>query len=132
MTMDLIKRVLLHEGFKSKPYQDHLGVWTIGHGLTFLTELESKHIVEGRLLDLGLKWRSRCPWLKQRDPKLLDVIVEMSFQMGFQGVLNFKNMWRALETEFYHSAAAEMLDSKWAVQTPGRAKELSEIVASLD
>jgi hypothetical protein len=31
----------------------------------------------------------------------------------------------------YKSASVEMLDSKWAKQTPNRAKELSEIIKSL-
>jgi len=34
---ELLERILEHEGFSEKPYLDTVGVWTIGHGLTFIT-----------------------------------------------------------------------------------------------
>ena len=37
----LIERMALNEGFRSKPYQCSENVWTIGHGLTWITEEES-------------------------------------------------------------------------------------------
>ena len=37
-------------------------------------------------------------------------------------------MWAALDSKDYEPAAAEMLDSKWARQTPERAEELAEIM----
>jgi hypothetical protein len=43
-------------------------------------------------------------------------------------------MWSALKdhkTPNYKTAAAEMLDSRWAKQTPNRAKRMSDIMASL-
>ncbi len=43
-------------------------------------------------------------------------------------------MWAALKdqrTPDYKTAAAEMLDSRWAKQTPNRAKKMSELMASL-
>ena len=49
--MNLLERVLTHEGFEARPYQDHLGNWTFGHGLTFITKDESQYIVDKRLAD---------------------------------------------------------------------------------
>jgi len=98
--MNLLDRVLEHEGFRSKPYQDHLGVWTIGHGLTFLTEKESKRIVQQRLTDLTYDLIRVHRWLvmAHNSKIILDTTTEMAFQMGLTGCLNFKNMWKALES----------------------------------
>jgi hypothetical protein len=43
-------------------------------------------------------------------------------------------MWAALKddkTPNYQTAASEMLDSRWAKQTPNRAKRMSDVMASL-
>ena len=42
----------------------------------------------------------------------------------------FKKMWEALKQNNYHTASEEMLDSKWAKQTPKRAEELSSVMKS--
>jgi hypothetical protein len=39
-------------------------------------------------------------------------------------------MWRALKKNDYQIASEEMLDSKWAKQTPKRAEELSSVMKS--
>ena len=60
----LIKRIGVNEGFRSKPYQCSEGVWTIGHGLTWLTEEESLHILTGRISQLHLKLLDDLDWYK--------------------------------------------------------------------
>ena len=57
-----------------------------------------------------------------------EVLVEMAYQMGVGGLFKFKRMWAALAVGAYSGAAHEMLDSRWAKQTPKRAKELAEIM----
>ena len=42
----------------------------------------------------------------------------------------FKNMIKALQNRDYKQASIEMLDSRWAKQTPNRAKELSDAMAN--
>ena len=51
--------------------------------------------------------------------------------MGPAGVGKFKNMLLALQNQSYAEAAAEMLDSRWAKQTPNRAKKLSSQMEEL-
>lgn len=128
---DLLKRVLKHEGFRAKPYQDHLGVWTIGHGITWISEEESSAIVASRLYDLRSRLIDAHPWLSARPEPLTEVLVEMCFQLGWSGCHAFKRMWAALEAEDYKEAAAEGLDSRWAEQTPNRANDLMDIVRDL-
>ena len=59
------------------------------------------------------------------------VLVEMSYQMGLSNVSKFKKALHAMQMLQWKKAADEMLDSRWAKQTPNRAKELSNIIRSL-
>lgn len=129
--MNLLQSTKDHEGFRSKPYQDHLGNWTFGHGLTWISEEESSVIVEGRLKDIQDSLINNKGWITGHPPIVLDVLTEMAYQMGVQGVLNFKNMWQALDDGNYMKAAGEGLDSKWAKQTPERANQLMNIIRGL-
>jgi len=52
------------------------------------------------------------------------VLVNMAFQMGQRGLSNFKNMKAAIEEQDFAKAAIEMMDSRWASQTPERAERL--------
>lgn len=130
--MTLLKRVMKHEGFRPKPYQDHLGNWTFGNGLTWISEEESRHIVDGRLADFATKFISESPWLLDHPVEVLETITEMAFQIGFKGTRGFKKMFIALEACDYAKAADEGLDSLWArTQTPGRARKLMKIIRDL-
>jgi lysozyme len=62
------------------------------------------------------------------------IILSMCYQMGVRGVLGFKKMWKALEVEDEAVAQVEMLDSKWARQTPERAERHADVIfcGSLD
>ena len=60
-----------------------------------------------------------------------EVLIEMVFQLGVGGVSKFKKFLANLSTKTYHLAADEMLDSRWAKQTPMRAEKLSYIIREL-
>ena len=54
------------------------------------------------------------------------IVVEMCYQMGSYGVSKFKGMLSALQDADYATASIEMLDSRWAKQTPKRAMRMAE------
>ncbi len=49
-------------------------------------------------------------------------------QMGPAGVAEFRRMLAALHVGDYELAAAEMLDSKWALEVGNRAQELAAMI----
>ena len=88
----LIERICENEGFRSKPYQCSEGVWTIGHGITYLTEEESRRIVADRIAEKHLGLGGTLDWYDGLPPEVQGVILEMTFQMGTSGMLKFKKM----------------------------------------
>ena len=57
-------------------------------------------------------------------------IIQMCYQLGGPRTSKFKKMWEALKKQDYGEASFQMMDSRWAKQTPSRAKSLSEIMRS--
>ncbi len=64
---------------------------------------------------------------EQLNPVRRGVLIEMCFQMGLRGVSRFKRFLAAAQRKEWETAYNEMLDSKWARQTPERANELANI-----
>ena len=124
----LIERIGVNEGFRSKPYQCSEGVWTIGHGITWITEEESLSILSGRISELHLKLSEDLDWYDRMPPEVKGVIIEMCYQIGYAGVMKFKKMIANMKDINWKGAADEMLDSLWARQTPERANRLADIV----
>jgi lysozyme len=52
----------------------------------------------------------------------------MCYQLGVKGFSKFRKTIALLNSGDYIMASEEMLDSKWAVQTPNRAIEMSKKV----
>lgn len=53
-------------------------------------------------------------------------LVEMAYQMGRGGLMGFHAVRRDLARGWFEGAAEAMLNSRWATQTPARARTLAE------
>lgn len=132
-----IAELINDEGLRYKVYKDNLGKRTIGFGHLMLqsdtfTEITPQKALQLLREDYATASKSvemRYPWA-DGDVKL--VLINMTYQMGATGVSKFKNMLAALEAEKYDTAAAELLDSRWARQTPRRAQRLTGRILSLE
>jgi lysozyme len=130
--MNLIDLIKKHEGFNGMPYNDSLDIPTIGYGTKLpLDEEESELLLKHRLNKKINELIELEPFYKELPQTVRVVIADMAYQLGVGGVLKFKKMWSALKNRDYQKASEEMLDSKWAKQTPKRAKELAEIIRKL-
>ena len=127
----LIDDIKQEEGFKGIVYKCTEGFDTIGYGTRLpLSEKEAEMILEYRLNILKGNL-SDSLYMLDIDKKAWDILYNMVYQMGVKGVLNFKNMIKALEAKDYKRAGDEMLDSKWAKQTPARANRLSKAMKAI-
>ena len=134
--MSLIEKIKEHEGFRDRVYKCSEGFDTIGYGFAIkdlvLDEDIAEMILERKLKKLTDAIRSKIDWFDDSPQEVQDVVTNMCYQIGLSGFLKFKKTIYYLETEQYQEASEEMLDSLWARQTPNRAKELSEIIRSLN
>ena len=106
----LVERICENEGFESKPYQCSEGVWTIGHGITYLTEDESLAIVANRVGNKHLSLADKLDWYDELPNNVQGVILEMCFQIGTSGMLKFKKMIANMKAKNWEGAALEMKD----------------------
>jgi len=137
---DLKARIKKHEGYRDTIYKDSLGFSTIGYGHLVLQTDRYEKGVTYRKKDLEKVFDTDFNTAKSNANQLIEglpihhkakcVIIEMVFQLGMGGVSKFKKMWKALKQNNYQIASEEMLDSRWAKQTPKRAEELSNVMKS--
>lgn len=126
---ELIERIKKHEGFVGYAYKDTEGFDTIGYGTKLpLSDKEAHVLLTMRLNDMTNELRKREPFVDNLPEDKQEVIFEMCYQMGVGGVLGFKKMWNALKGKDYLEAGAQMLNSKWANQTPNRANSLYKLM----
>ena len=136
---DVKERIKKHEGFRDTVYADSLGKSTIGYGHLVLS---TDHFVEGQqypketleeLFDLDFNEALQSAddllqGLEEISQDARGVICEMCFQLGKPRTMKFKRMWEGIRSGNFDKAADEMLDSNWNKQTPGRCKDLADIM----
>lgn len=125
------EQLILHEGLRLKPYKCPAGHLTIGVG----RNLETKGISREEALfllrnDIAEAERalSRYEWYTKLDPIRQKVLIDMCFNLGLAGLLQFRRMITALISGDYETAADEMLASKWAKQVGARAQRLARMM----
>lgn len=138
MISDIIRQLKADEGSRATAYQDTMGYLTIGVGRLIDSrkpgaglrpgeiEILLRNDVEDRITALG----NALPWFYELDEARQGVLVNMAFQMGTAGLLSFKTALGLVEVGKYADAADQMLRSRWAQQTPARAKRLAEQMRS--
>ena len=144
MDMDrLLESVKKHEGYRNKVYLDTLGKRTVGVGHLCVEdfweddkEYDEKFLMEILQKDLQQAIRGARSLMEEHggadiDEKAEELLIEMVFQLGMTGVSKFKNMWKALAEKNYIGASYEMLDSRWAKQTPNRAKAMAKTMKEI-
>ena len=135
MIEQLTAQLRRDEGIKATAYQDHLGYWTIGVGRLIdsrkpgagLRPDEIDYLLRNDINDRVAALTKALPMLFPKlDEARQGVLVNMAFQLGTAGLLGFKSTLALVAAGKYAEAAEQMLKSKWATQTPARAKRLAE------
>ena len=133
----LLESVKKHEGYRNKVYLDTLNKRTVGVGHLCVEDFweDGKEYEESFLMEILEKdlqsaidqADDMCSNLTISDDAKI-IIIEMIFQLGGTGVSKFRKMWAALQEDppNYFEAHVQMLDSRWAKQTPNRASEMAE------
>ena len=121
------------EGTVPYAYTDSLGFWTIGTGILIdrkkggaLLPEEMDFILDNRIKINANTLTTKINWFSRLDTARQGVLINMSFQLGMDGLLKFVNTLKMIETGDYAGASVGMLNSLWAKQTPERANRLSK------
>ena len=150
---ELIEQLTEDEGYRESVYQCTAGYDTVGIGFALkdleftpeeaydlvLWQIQNGTITMGledsqlklaqKISNLHLSLPKRFDFYDDLPPMIKNVLLNMSFQMGVNGVSKFKKMIKAMSESDWKGAADEMLDSKWArSDSPPRAKRLADIV----
>lgn len=130
--MNLIAQLRREEGVVRHAYQDHLGFWTIGCGRLIdqrkgggLSDDEIDYLLTNDINRFTREVMAALPWAASLNAPRQAVLIGMAFQMGTAGLLGFKNTLAAIRDERYAHAAGLMLQSRWAQQTPARARRMA-------
>lgn len=134
MNRERLKGQLIHdEGVRASAYKDTEGYLTIGVGRLIdegkggkLRADEIEYLLDNDIDSAINQAVTRFDWYAELSGVRKEIIINMVFNLGLEGVGKFKNMIKAIERGDYVQAAAEMLNSKWAGQVGQRAIRLSE------
>jgi lysozyme len=132
----LIESIKKHEGLQLKVYTCPAGYLTIGYGRNLetngITQLEAEDLLYNDLLKIYNILNINLELISIDFDKLplhvQNVLLEMSYQMGVEGVLKFKKTLEYIRKKDFKRASDEMLLSTWYKQTPNRALNLSKIM----
>ena len=141
----LQQELAIDEGCKLEIYLDHLGYKTVGighliteddelYGFEVGTTVSQEHVDDLFHDDVQRTVRD-CELLYSDFNDLPEeaqlIIANMCFQLGRPRLTGFKKMKAAVDSRDWREASRQMLDSKWAKQTPNRASRLSHRMAAL-
>jgi len=130
----LRQQLILHEGWRLKPYVDTVGKITIGVGRNLTdrgisaTECD---LLLSRDMDMVLhELAAQCPWFDELDGIRQRVVADMCFNLGIAKLLQFHETIHAIQRDDFAGAARQMLASKWAKQVGSRAQRLALMMDS--
>ena len=133
----LIAQLKADEGWESSAYQDTRGYWTIGYGFLIDEQLDGE--LPREVGEFWLQWlvkrmisalRSDLPNFDGYPEPVQQALANMAYQMGVSGLLGFRRTLALIDEGQYERAANEALNSRWAEQTPNRARRVSELIRS--
>jgi len=132
--MNRIKAQLVrHEGLRLKPYLCTAGKLTIGIGRNLedrgISQKEAYAMLEQDIVDCEQRLIDEIHQIYTKlDEVRQSVLLNMCFNLGIKGLLEFKNTLAFIDAGDWERAANGMLASKWAKQVGMRAIELSELM----
>jgi lysozyme len=130
--VNLQQMLVRDEGVVLHCYEDHLGFKTIGVGRLVdkrkgggITLDEAMYLLQNDIRKVTAEVLEALPWVNTMNEARQAVVFAMAFQMGLKGLLGFRSTLSDMRDERYANAAEGMRRSKWATQTPARAKRMA-------
>ncbi len=129
--MDAKDYVKYHEGLKLKLYTDIHGHQTIGFGHNFDESVISMPVATQLFDDDYFRVLSKLDylsWFGDLPATRRQCIIDMTYNMGINGLLNFEHMILAIKDNDFDLAAEEILNSQYGKELPLRAHDNAELM----
>jgi len=128
-SLRLAQQLVRDEGLRLKPYRCSAGRLTIGVGRNLddrgITEAEALVLLDNDIKAFWGQLAVDLPWVAQAPEPVQEALVNMAFNLGVGGLMQFKTTLGHAQAGRYDEAAASMLASKWARQVGARARRLA-------
>lgn len=113
--MDLYDQLRRDEGFRQFPYKDTAGKLTIGYGWNLDSDGVDKEIAEiamrNKVAVIAASLRSALMFFDRLSLARQAVLINIAYNNGIKGLLDFKRMIIRLQINSFERAAAEIRDS---------------------
>lgn len=120
-------------------YKDHLGYLTIGIGRLIderrgggISNTEAEYLLANDINRVYNQLEARLSCFSVLSGARQGALINMAFQLGVNGLMNFKKSLAHMEAGNYTWAAHEFLRSRWAEQTPQRARRIAKQIKTGD
>lgn len=135
--MQMIKQ---HEGVRTKPYKDSVGLWTvgvghlIGDGKSLPPEWNKEFTMQevdalfAQDYEHHKKMAEKSPGWELANDKGKGALIDLAFNMGGGWFKKFKNAASKLASGDFKGAADELVDSQWYKQVKGRAVTIVNLI----
>ena len=132
------------EGYKSLPYKDTRGLWTVGEGTCLernpISAADWKYLLDNKLIQVSVtgtgarylmrsklagdlrNLAARFPSFATLPDLVQTLLLEMSYQLG--DLTEFKQFDTLIVSRQWKAAAVDGRTTKWYSQTPGRAEKI--------
>lgn len=125
-----LQRLKDDEGFRAQAYRDTTGHLTIGYGFNVdagISSFAANALLVGQVAEIEGELATRLFgfWQALNDTRR-DVLLNMAFNLGVDGLMEFKRMISALAAGDYRQAAVEIVASKAYSQARERYERLTD------
>jgi lysozyme len=131
MMQKTIALLIKHEGEKKRAYIDSRGNITAGMGHNLSARDIEQDIIEkwkkDDILEFYTYWHDTFPWYRHLNEARQIALIDFSF-IGWQKVLEFKQLIDCLFRNDMTGAAEQILNSSYATQVGARAKDIANIL----
>lgn len=118
-----------------KPYQDSVGVWTIGYGHNmeahgdqipdFITQEQADQWLQEDIANATNALLNALPWVGGLDDARQGAFINLTFNMGIRKLLGFHHMLNYAQYGQWPEASSALLDSVYAREVGLRAQRLA-------
>jgi lysozyme len=135
-----------HEGRRSEIYKDIKGIQTIGVGHNLVanplpTEMRTYLIANGQITDAIIDdlleddvviaekgCEKLYPDFYKMSENRMNGLTDFIFNVGYGTAKTFRKANACINSNDWDGAADNMMDSQWAVQVKGRAREVCDLI----